>query len=180
MAQGDQIRSWIEKGGRLVCLEQSREGEISFAKPLRFLSSGDMLFADQIDPAHPTQKGFKPGYWELWNGSCIKASGGVDATAKAVHSHYIIPLPESVVLSGVNRAPYRFGQNPVLGMVSGEIKLGKGLIFFSQPLAVSRFGTDPMADLHLRALFTYTLGPQWTGEHAANLKNITPPAVTRE
>lgn len=164
------IKPWLEKGGRIVCLEQRREGAIAFVPGLNFKSAGDMLFADVIDTTHPILPGLQPSYWEVWNGENVKSGKGVSAAAKAVYTHYLVPLPESVVISGANRQKYRFAQNPLFGMVAGEVKVGKGLVFFSQPLAVSRYGKDPVATVYLRNVLAYTLSPDWTGDRAASVK----------
>ncbi|PAW79196.1 MAG: hypothetical protein B9S32_04380 [Verrucomicrobia bacterium Tous-C9LFEB] len=164
------VKAWLEKGGHLICLEQRREGPVAFAPGYSFKDAGDMLFADVIDGAHPTLQGLRPAHWEVWNGDCVKSDGGVSASAKAVYSHYIVPLPESVIISGGNRAQYRFCKNPIFGMVTGEVKVGKGLVFFSQALATSRYGTDPIATMYLRNVLEYVLGSQWTGERATAIK----------
>lgn len=166
----DKLNAWLEKGGRIVCLEQRRIGPVAFAPGLNFADAGEMLFADVIDETHPIQQDLRPGLWDVWNGDCVKANGGVSTSAKAIYSHFLVPMPEGVAISGGNRALYRFGKNPIFGMVSGEVKVGQGLVFFSQPLATARYGKDPVATQYLRNVMEYTLGGKWTGERASVVK----------
>ncbi len=169
-AEMGKLKMWLENGGRLLCLEQRREGPVAFAPGYNFKDAGDMLFADVIDGTHPTLQGLKPAHWEVWNGDTLKKDGGVSAAAKAVYSHYIVPMPESVILSGGNRSPYRFCKNPIFGMIAGEVKVGKGLVFFSQAHATFRYGVDPIATIYLRNVLEYALGSQWTGDRATAVK----------
>ena len=163
-----ELRSWLERGGRIVCLEQSFAGPIPFAAELRYQSSGSMLFADVINIKHPLFDDLKPWHFEIWNGEREQKAGYLDAGGKAVYSSLIVPMPEGVALSG-GTGGAGWVRNPVFGMVAGEVKVGKGLVLFSQALAVSRHGTDSVADLYLRNLLSYTLSDAWNGERASVL-----------
>lgn len=159
-AEADAIKSWLENGGRILCLEQKKEGPVPFAPEITVKNSGDMLFADVIDAAHPILAGLKPSNWEVWNGKTVRKNGGVSAAKKAIYTHYLTPIQDGVILSGGNRSQFRFGKNPAFGMVAGTVPVGKGSILFSQPLATSRFGTDPAATAYLRNLLDYAVNPQ--------------------
>ncbi len=164
------LRAWLEKGGKLLCFEQTASGEVPFLKEMRYKGAGMMVFADLIDPEHPCAAGLGPDSWELWNGDCVKRDGAVDASPKAVYDTLLLPMPEGVVVAGANRTWRSKGDPLVFGMISGELKLGKGLVFFSQPLATARYGEDPVATRYMRNVLEYTLSPLWNGENAAPLR----------
>lgn len=163
------IRSWLEKGGKLVCLEQSLNGLIPFAPELRYQKSGTMIFADVIDTGHPLFTSLKPWHFEIWNGERVKHDGYWDLKGKAVYTNFIMPMPEGVVLSGGSTGA-GWVKNPKFGMVAGEVKIGNGLALFSQVLAVSRYNTDPVATIYLHNLFAYVLSDGWNGQRASLLQ----------
>ncbi len=162
------IRSWVEGGKRLLSLEQTQGGPVPFAEELALQGSGPMLFADMLDSEHPLFKGFITTNMEFWNGKRIFNGNYYDAAPKAVYDKFIVPMPEGVVLSGAARSA-AWQKNPRFGMVAGELKIGKGLAFFSQTMAVKRFGSDSSASLYLKNLLEYVLSDKWTGERASVL-----------
>lgn len=166
----EKIQNWLKNGGRIVCFEQSKEGAVPFVEGMKYKSAGNMIFADVIDGAHPVLSGLNPGHWELWNGECVKTSNAVDAGPKSIYRTLLMPMPQSVVISGANRT-WRDKDTLIFGMVAGEVKVGKGMIFFSQPLATARYGNDPVATVYLQNVLQYTLGKQWTGEFAKPVEN---------
>jgi hypothetical protein len=155
-----QIRAWLEKGGRIVCLEQDYEGPIPFVDDLRYstgqLLGGDRFFADLIEMDHPVVADFRPWHWELWNGKREYEDGVWRAGAKGIYRSVIFPMTEDVIMSGATF--HRYGRkNPIIGMVAGEVKVVDGSVFFSQALATKRYGADPIATLYLHSLLKYTL-----------------------
>jgi beta-galactosidase len=76
-------------------------------------------------------------------------------------------MPGGVVVSGGDQGSHM--KNPVFGMVAGEARIGKGLVFLSQALATERYGKDPIATRYLHNVLRYTLGREWTGEYAEPL-----------
>ena len=166
--EGGKIRAWLEDGGRALCLEQSCKGPIPFAAELSIQPSGPMPFADVIEVSHPIIAGLKPWHFELWNGERHKVDEYWNAKSKAVYSSFILPMQDGVALSGASRGA-GWVESPKFGMVAGEVKIGKGLVFFSQTLAASRLNSDPVAAIYLSNLFEYVLGDAWTGERASPL-----------
>ena len=67
LAAGGALRAWVEQGGRVVCFEQSYEGELPFAPGYRLARRGNSAFADLIAVDHPAVAGFRAWHWELWN-----------------------------------------------------------------------------------------------------------------
>ncbi len=121
------------------------------------LFGGDRFFADLIEMDHPVVEDFKPWHWELWNGKREYEDGVWRASAKGIYKSVIFPMTEDVIISGATF--HRYGRkNPIVGMVAGEVKVGNGLVFFSQVLATKRYGEDPIATHYLHNLLTYTLG----------------------
>jgi hypothetical protein len=160
------IRGWLERGGKILCFEQSKADPVPFIKEMSYKSANKMLFADVINTVHPVLSGIKPQHWEVWNGECIQEKGAVDAGPKAIYQNIVIPMPKGVIISGANR-----GFEPTyFGMVVGEVKVGNGLVLFSQPLATTRYGKDPVATVYLNNLLKYALSKQWNGEFAQSIK----------
>ena len=160
MKSSRQIRSWLEKGGRIVCLEQDYEGPIPFVDDLRYstgqLFGGDRFFADLIEMDHPVVEDFRPWHWELWNGKREYENGVWRAGAKGIYKCVIFPMTEDVIISGATF--HRYGRkNPIIGMVAGQVKVGNGLVFFSQVLATKRYGEDSIATHYLHNLLNHTL-----------------------
>jgi hypothetical protein len=150
------VKDWLDGGGRIVCLEQAKPGPIPFLAGFRFAAAGPMLFADLIDPGHAAVGGLAPDCWELWNGKTVEHPGRADNSAKSVYRTMVVPMPAGTIVSGANRTwrdpdPLRFG------LVVGEVPVGRGKVFLSQPLAVSRYGRDPVATSYLRAMLGYML-----------------------
>jgi len=168
VAEGNTIRQWVEHGGKLLCMEQSFQGPIPFASELTIRPTGSMFYADPIDLSHPLLSGLRPWHFEFWNGERKRVNGYLSAEGKSVYSHHIVPVPEGTVISGASKSGWL--QNPRFGMVSGEVKIGKGLVFFSQALASSRLGTDPVAEEYLSNLFTYVLSQDWVKREVPKLR----------
>ncbi len=163
------IRSWLENGGRILALEQCYDGPIPFLNEMRLLSSGDMFFADLVDEKHPISKNLKGLNFELWNGKRKLVNGALDASDKKIYDSYITPVPEGSVITGGERQGRYFG-NQIFGMIAGEIKVGKGLVFFSQAQACRRYDTDSIARRYLHNLLEYVSGDKWTGDRAKQVK----------
>ena len=178
-SDAEKLRKWMEDGGRIVCLEQSYGGAIAFASELKFQASGSILFADMIDKSHPLLGSMKPYQFEIWNGERTVKNGAPNFDGKAVFSNYVLPVPEGVVLAG-GQLGIQIYTNHTFGMVAGEVKTGKGMVFFSQALATARFESDPVAALYLRNLFEYVLSEKWDGSRASVLTGTKALMVVRE
>ncbi len=165
MNQASKVREWLERGGRVLCLEQVYAGPVPFLSEMRLQFCGNMFVADVIEPDHPVVRGSRPWHWELWNGNREKIDGAWDAGPKRVYDTYLLPMTEGVVVAGAPRSG-GWCRNLVFGMVASEVKAGDGLVFFSQALAVQRYGKDPVATRYLRDLFGYVLGEEWRGQFA--------------
>jgi hypothetical protein len=157
---GEKISAWLKKGGKLVCFEQTREGQIPFLPQAVLASAGDPLFVDVIVRNHPLFRGIPQTFWQLWN------SGDGPWERKAPCRRYVLPLSESVLASA--------GFTPVvgeIGMVISEVKVGRGICLFSQTDAVRRYGTDSVATRYIQNLLQYALGDQWDGRFSAPLRD---------
>jgi hypothetical protein len=152
---GDRIRAWVQGGDRLVCFEQTYQGELPFAPGYRLARSGESFFADLIDPDHPAVEGFQAWQWELWNGLEATRDPEAAARGKRIYDGYVLPMSTGVIVSGGDRG--RWNTNPVFGMVVGEVKERAGSVFFSQAIATERYDTDSVAHQYLQRVLAYTL-----------------------
>ncbi|MFC1504682.1 glycoside hydrolase family 2 protein, partial [Spirochaetota bacterium] len=155
------ITSYVNNGGKVICFEQEMAGPIPFLPDMKYKSADDMFFADIIDSEHPVVKDFKSWHFELWNGERQYGGGGYNIGPKAVYNTYILPMMDGVVLAGAHTGGIWI--NPVFGTVAGEVKVGKGLIFFSQAQATKRAENDPVAMQFIKNILSYALGSKWTG-----------------
>ncbi|MBN1673653.1 MAG: hypothetical protein JXR37_21580 [Kiritimatiellae bacterium] len=160
-AAADAVRAWLQRGGQLICFEQKRKGEIPFLKPLRYdpgqVFAADRYFADVIEREHPVMAGLTPEHWELWNGPRPREEGVLRAHAKAVYHCPIFPMTEGVIVAG--STGHRYGKKTsFFGMIACEEKVGRGLVFLSQALAVQRYDTDSVARRYVNNVLQHTLG----------------------
>jgi len=160
-AAADAIRAWLQRGGRLLCLEQKKKGKIPFLETLRYdpgqIFAADRYFADVIEMEHPVMAGLKPHHWELWNGPRTREDGVLRAFAKNVYSSPIFPMTEGVLVAG--STGHRYGKKAsFFGMITTEEKVGRGRVFLSQALAVKRYDSDSVARRYVNNLLQYALG----------------------
>jgi hypothetical protein len=155
LAAGGALRAWVEQGGRVVCFEQSYEGELPFAPGCRLARRGNSFFADLIAMDHPAVAGFRAWHWELWNSLEPTQDPEALARAERLYDTYVLPMSEGVIVSGGDRGAW--STNPRLGMVVAEVKQGKGGVFFSQAKATARCANDSIAQQYLRNVLGYVL-----------------------
>ncbi len=139
------IRKWVEGGGKLLCFEQTDFlGPVPFAREMQ-VGETQPSKADLIVPRHPAFAGLTNPDWDPWDGE-----KGI------INYKYLQPLSPCVLaVSGV------FGN---FGMTAAEVRVGKGILFFSQAEATLRYGKDSVATRYLENLLHYTLETPWDGK----------------
>jgi len=150
-----EIRRWLENGGKIVCFEQSMIGSIPFLGEINYEPSHPMYFVDLIDDKNPVLASINcPEYWDGWMGDGDKIS----SEQKKIFNTYIKPINESVIAAGGLGRAINIFDPAKFGMVICEMKVGKGIVFFSQPIATGRYGKDSIATKYINNVLEYTLG----------------------
>ncbi len=141
------IRQWIEKGGRVLCLEQTDYlGAVPFVREYR-IAETEVILADLIVPQHPIFSGLDKGDLDMWDGK-----DGV------ITHKYILPVSPSVLAATCSPT-----QNLSYGMLAAEVRIGKGIVLFSQAQTSLRYGQEAVVTRYLENLFHYVLNTAWNG-----------------
>jgi len=153
---GATIRKWIEAGGRLLCFEQ-----LEFLGPVPFVREYEItetkaVIADLIVPQHPIFAGLGNPEWDMWDGD-----------EGLITRRHLQPLASSVLATSAFRKQF--------GMTAAEVRIGKGVVLFSQARATDRYGQDAVATRYLENLIRYTLETPWDGRGIAGYEI---PAIT--
>ncbi len=142
---GSSIRKWVEKGGKLLCFEQLEFlGPIPFARQYE-ITETKALNVDLIIPQHPAFDGLKNTEWDMWDGDL-----GV-----ITYRHIQSLAPSVLGTSAFHRQ---------MGMTAAEVRIGKGIVFFSQAQATDRYGKDSVATRYIENLLHYVLETSWDGK----------------
>lgn len=139
----DQIRSYVERGGRLLVFEQTRYQErIPFLPGLIYERTGAGHIPELVQANHPAVQGLRQEEFLFWQ-----------QKDWSVYHAFIRPLSEAAVVVGGNDTASAFG------MVVAHAKLGKGAILFCQADVTRTFQNDPAAALLARRLLRTALAP---------------------
>ncbi|MBN1553223.1 MAG: hypothetical protein JXA11_00645, partial [Phycisphaerae bacterium] len=150
-SDADAIRRWVNRGGKLLCLEQTEHiGPIPFAREMRLGET----FASRVDvivPRHPVFDGLSADDWDMWDGA------GNLLTRKDMGNIFcqrdIQPVSDSVLATSAHHDTF--------GMAVAEVRVGQGVIFFSQVEATEKYDKDSVATRYLENLLQYTLAESW-------------------
>ncbi len=127
------LAGWIERGGRLLCMEQSHKGAVPFLPdlswdPLRVPISVPLpavgIDVDLVEPDHPLFRGIGDRrWWRTWN-----------SPHGEVYRGLIRPLCDDMIATG---AELQSGERPnAFGMLIAERAVGKGHCILSQVSAI--------------------------------------------
>jgi len=72
-ASGAKIQGWLEKGGRLLCLEQMLSGPVPFLPQMQVVRNAPNILTELITIEHPVFKGLTPDNFDRWNGNLPEA-----------------------------------------------------------------------------------------------------------
>ncbi len=151
------IAAWLEKGGRLLQLEQEQPGAVAGIPNLNIVRKMGGSVADMVVPTHPVFAGLQVNdYWNLWNGDLPEAQGY--GREGGIYTCLIGPLNETVVATGLLDVP-RANPKSVQMMIA-DAKVGQGMILVSQAEAVMRYGKDSVATKYLQNVLCYILSDE--------------------
>ncbi len=137
-AGATQIRSFVEKGGRLLVLDQNHSGRIPFLPELEYVLAGPGQFSEILRFDHPALAGLDQWDFFCWN-----------QKDWSVYRTYIAPASRAALLIGGDTTQWG---SDYFGMVAAHLKLGKGDVLLSQAEIPGAFADDSGAALFGRRL----------------------------
>jgi len=136
------ITKWVRDGGRLLCFEQNKAGQLPFLPEVKVMPSRYATFTELAVPKHPLFAGLDQVQFDDWN------------EAKGLIFHNVLtPLNEGLLSVGPTG---RFGKD-LMHMVSASYAIGKGEIVLSQYSVTWRYGKDSVATRLTQNLLSYVL-----------------------
>ncbi len=170
--QAEALHAWLSKGGRMLCMEQKKVGDVPFLNQMRLEASGFQI-SEPVDPKHPAFAGLeRVKDWDTLNGG--KGSA---------YDHVMMPMSESVLAIGGTHTSAYAAEGCNMAMTAAEVKVGAGVCLFNQLLVSSRYDTDPQARRFVQQLVAYFVSPRFgefaqpaRGEHksriTSSVKNV--------
>ena len=165
--QTGELKAYINKGGRIICLEQDKTDFNQSWSPIKieFLQhsnndpvylSPSLAYKDGMNinlerPYHPIFKGLNPRMFRLWSDytSYDESKNGFPAIypVKAGYDLQSPSMKDVAVLANYSRA--------LAATALSEIFIGKGSILLSGFDLIDHCGTDPVADKLLSNMIQY-------------------------
>ena len=134
----DEIRNFVENGGRLLVFDQTVSGRIPFLPELEYSLAGPGQFSEILQFDHPVLKGMTQKEFFCWN-----------QKDWSIYRTYIRPVSEAALTVGGDTTQWGADN---FGMVNAHLKLGKGDVFLTQSEVTSTFRKDSAAALLTRRL----------------------------
>ncbi len=138
---GEAIHQWVEKGGKLLMLEQTLCGKIPFLSNYSVVSGNPGTMVTLVDSSHPVFKSLRQEDMDSWSGDLGRMAqcgiGPMDAGMVA-----ILPMAAPVDPDSAKS-------------VLCDVKLGKGQILLSQIAASNRVRESGAAGEYLCSLLEY-------------------------
>lgn len=155
--EGDKIREWMTNGGRLLCLEQSKPGDLPWSHGTMIQRRGNVDFIEMLRPTHPVFKGFDSDM--VWD----NAPGGISSGNVSIN--------ESTLACGnVDKSS---GESAFVESLVSDIRIGKGECLISM-IDSKNFGIDGTVTRFLENTFKYILGDE-ISSYAATLNQGSAP-----
>lgn len=145
LESGDRIFQWVEKGGKLLVLEQTLCGKLPFLANYSIVSGNPGTLVTLVDPSHPVFRNLRQEEMDSWFGDLGRMSrcaiGPMDAGMVAV-----MPLAASL-----DPECYK--------AVLCDVKIGKGEVILSQIAASDRIRESGASGEYLTSLLDYFSAP---------------------
>jgi beta-galactosidase len=138
---GEVVHTWIQKGGKVLCFEQSLCGRMPFYPNYSVIAGRPSTYVSMSVPTHPLFAGLVPEDFDSWSGF------------KGCAFDYALgPLSEGLVaVSPIGSS----GDNGNAGSIVADVKFGEGQIVFSQLMVTKRYAQDSVARAYLGNLLRY-------------------------
>ena len=135
---GEKIRDFVEKGGRLLVFDQNSIGRIPFLPELEYVLAGPGQFSEILKADHPALKGLTQDEFFCWN-----------QNDWSVYRNFITPVSRAALLTGGDATQWGADH---FGMIAAHLKLGKGDILFCQAEVTKTLQADSGAAQFTRNL----------------------------
>jgi beta-galactosidase len=147
--QAETLHSWLEKGGKLLCMEQKAVGKVPFLNQLR-LEASNKSAAEPVEPTHPA-------FVRLER---IKDMDTMNGNNGGAFTHMIMPPSEAVLALAWNQVDMDSAAQARLAMSVAEIRESEGVCLMNQLLVTSRYDSDPQARRFVQQLIAYFVSPE--------------------
>jgi len=144
VAHGERIRAWVERGGRLLCFEQNREGYIPWLPEMKIEKAIPTSAADIVDRTHPLFTGLTQENFDTWSG-----------TDGSLYHRVLAPLNNSVVAAAA--AGYVLRHEGYVKSTVSDVALGRGISVMNQFDVTGRYGEDAVATIVANNLVRHIL-----------------------
>jgi len=154
---GEEIRTWLRNGGRLVQYEQRNPGKISYLPQMSVIKKYGGVIADMIEIKHPVfDKIRHVDNWDRWSGDLpeVWAYG----RRGGIFSALIGPLNKTMLATGCLSIPR--GSDKAVQMLISEVRAGEGVALLSQAVATRRYGIDSVATRYLQNTLKHILSDE--------------------
>ncbi|MBN1672096.1 MAG: sigma-70 family RNA polymerase sigma factor [Kiritimatiellae bacterium] len=140
---GAAVTEWVRRGGRLLCLEQSKAGELPFLPEVKVVPGKRATFTELLVEKHPIFTGLGQELFDDWNGH-----GGL------LFKNTLAPLNEGMLSVGPT-----LGGNKTdsMKMIAASYAVGKGEMLLSQYELTRRYGKDSVATRLLQNMLSYVM-----------------------
>ncbi|MBN1672097.1 MAG: sigma-70 family RNA polymerase sigma factor [Kiritimatiellae bacterium] len=139
---GTAIAQWIRAGGRVLCFEQNKAGEIPFLPEVKVQPGKNGSFTELLVEQHPIFTGLAQPHFDDWTGD-----------RGLLYKNVLDPLNEGMLSVGPTT---RFGEDNIK-MVTAAYRIGKGEALLSQYELTERYGRDSIATRFAQNLLAYVL-----------------------
>lgn len=140
---GPAIKSYAEKGGRVLVFDQEFNGRYPFLPEISCSMAGPGQFSEIVRFDHPVMKGLDQKDFFLWN-----------SKDQCIYRNFITPISKAAVTAGGNCAAWGVDR---FGMITAHLRVGKGDILFSQAEVTENFTREPAAALLCRNMISFML-----------------------
>ncbi len=139
----EQIRAFVENGGRLLIFDQNFIGRIPFLPELEYVLAGPGQFSEIVRFDHPAMRGLTQKDFFCWN-----------QKDWSVYRTYISPVSRAAIMTGGESTQWGADH---FGMISAHLKLGKGDILMCQAEVTKTLKDDSSAAQFSRQLLETVL-----------------------
>ncbi|MES2308929.1 MAG: hypothetical protein V4507_08725, partial [Verrucomicrobiota bacterium] len=141
--EGDKIREWVTAGGRLLCLEQSKPGDLPWSHGTFVQRRGSVDLIEMLRPSHPIFKGFDSDM--VWD----NPPGGLNVGNISINE-------SALAIGSVDK---NSGETANIESLISDLRIGKGESLISM-IDTKNFGIDGTITRYIENTLQYILGDE--------------------
>lgn len=149
-AMGDDIRAWLQGGGRLLCLDQSKPGDLPWQHGMRIEKRSDGSFVEMLRPQHPVFKGFD-------SDMVFDRGGGAIFFTTLSNNESVLGL-----VAADNTAEY-LDTTQAMGSAVSDLRIGKGECLIST-VRTDLYGKESTVTQYVENCLRYILSDEISPE----------------